>query len=507
MSEPTIASQKKGTEPAWRSIGIGQLAEIIFDGPFGSNLKSDDYASEGARVVRLENIEHLRFVGEKQTFITLEKYERLKKHTLHAEDVLFSSFVDEEIRVCLFPRGHKVPAINKADCFCIRVDRGLCDPQWLAFRLASNSTYQELREAVHGATRPRINLSVLKSLQVELPPLREQQRMVVKIDSLSGGSKRARDHLDHIPLLVKKYKQAILAAALRGDLTASWREANAKVQWLAKDRQLLSERHAEYMRRRKGSRLRELDQSLFQANLPSSWLRGHLADAVELLAGFAFKSEWYQSNGVRLLRGVNVAPGKLDWVNAVGIADARAREFAEYRVIVGDIVVAMDRPVISGGFKISKVTSEDAGALLVQRVSRIRPIAQLAAEYIWYYMNSAMFIDHAMATATGSDLPHISANDILSAPIYLPPPEEQIQIVKHVHSALSWLERIVIEHTSASRLLPRLDQSILAKAFRGELVPQNPSDESASALLDRIKAERSVGATSTRVRKGGKSRS
>ena len=67
----------------------------IFDGPFGSNLKSDDYTESGVRVIRLENIGQLRFISEKETFISREKYETLKRHTVGEGDIIFASFIME----------------------------------------------------------------------------------------------------------------------------------------------------------------------------------------------------------------------------------------------------------------------------------------------------------------------------------------------------------------------------------------------------------------------------
>ena len=235
-------------------------------------------------------------------------------------------------------------------------------------------------------------------------------------------------------------------------------------------------------------------------DLPCSWLRGNISGVADLLAGFAFKSTWYQKTGVRLLRGANIAPGALDWSDQVRIDEGRAQEFAEYRLRYGDIVVAMDRPMISGGFKIARVLVEDEGVLLVQRVSRIRPTDQLDRGFAWHFLNCSIFIDHAMSTATGSDLPHISANDILSAPIHLPPPAEQVQIARKLTVSFAWLDKIANEHARAEHLRPKLDQAIRAKAFRGELVPQDPDDEPASTLLERIRAERAEREQSRRRR-------
>src|SRR5690606_1051341 len=110
----------------WVLTSVAEVAETTFDGPFGSNLKSADYVESGVRVVRLENIASLRFIREKETYVSKAKFKTLSRHELRPDDVLFSSFIAEEIRVCLLPDDLDTIAINKADCFCVRVDRQLC---------------------------------------------------------------------------------------------------------------------------------------------------------------------------------------------------------------------------------------------------------------------------------------------------------------------------------------------------------------------------------------------
>jgi type I restriction enzyme S subunit len=99
-------------------------------------------------------------------------------------DVLFSSFVDGAIRICLLPEGLPTAAINKADCFCVRVDPAVAMPEFVALRLASRETYEAMRDLVHGATRPRVGLEALKNYRIEVPTLAEQRRIVARIDGL-----------------------------------------------------------------------------------------------------------------------------------------------------------------------------------------------------------------------------------------------------------------------------------------------------------------------------------
>lgn len=202
----------------WLLTAIGDIAIHISDGPFGSNLKSDDYTDAGARVVRLENIGHLVFHGDKETYVSIEKYQSLQKHTLQPGDLLFSSFVDEEVRVCEFPAGMTTPAINKADCFCVRLDAARVHPQFVMMRLASRSTYETLKDSVHGATRPRINLRQLRALQVQLPGRQEQDEIVRRVELLFGYADRLEARLQAAQTAADRLTPALLAKAFRGEL-------------------------------------------------------------------------------------------------------------------------------------------------------------------------------------------------------------------------------------------------------------------------------------------------
>ena len=202
----------------WMPRTVGSLCLQISDGPFGSNLKSDDYTEEGARVVRLENIGHLSFDNTKKTFVAFDKYETLKKHTLNAGDLLFSSFVDEEVRVCEFPAGVVEPTINKADCFCVRVDETKVSRHFLMFRLACKSTYQELKELVHGATRPRINLGQLRRFELMLPSPAEQTEIVRRVETLFAFADRLEARLAQAQTAATRLTPALLAKAFRGEL-------------------------------------------------------------------------------------------------------------------------------------------------------------------------------------------------------------------------------------------------------------------------------------------------
>jgi type I restriction enzyme S subunit len=214
-----LTEEWRGRNPTFQSahLEINKVCISAFDGPFGSKLKTADYTEDGVRVVRLENIGHLEFYDDKKTFVSFEKYESLKRNTLIEGDVLFSSFVDEETRVCVF-RFLDGIFVNKADCFCLRPDPSYILSDFLAFMLASHSSYSQIKDRVQGITRPRVNLKILKSLSFNIPSLGEQTEIVRLVDQYFAFADTIEKQVQKAQQRVDRLTQSILAKAFRGEL-------------------------------------------------------------------------------------------------------------------------------------------------------------------------------------------------------------------------------------------------------------------------------------------------
>lgn len=206
-------------------VSVGSLCITSFDGPFGSKLKTADYTNAGVRVARLENIGHLTFNDEKETYISDTKFNSLKGNKLEKDDVLFSSFVDEDVRVCLFPHNDKI-FINKADCFCLRINQEIASPKYVALTLASRTSYEQIKAQVQGVTRPRINLKTLRSLSFTFPSLQEQNEIVRRVEQLFAYADGIEKQVHNALECVNNLTQSILDKAFRGELTAQWRAEN-----------------------------------------------------------------------------------------------------------------------------------------------------------------------------------------------------------------------------------------------------------------------------------------
>ncbi len=212
---------------AWRETALEDLAEPggILDGArdhgsqtaVAQNLRTVDYTNSGVRVIRLENLAHLRFVEEKRTFISEAKYAGLVQNTIREGDILFGSFIEDDVRVCVFPKLD-VPAIAKADCFCVHVKAEAIEPEYLALQLATTRTHDSLLEEVHGATRPRITTKQLKKIVVPVCSPEEQRAIVTVVKLHFALADSIEHHVEAATAKAEKLPQAILSKAFSGEL-------------------------------------------------------------------------------------------------------------------------------------------------------------------------------------------------------------------------------------------------------------------------------------------------
>jgi len=313
-----------------------------------------------------------------------------------------------------------------------------------AHSLASGSTFQELSG------------SKAAQLWVPVAPTAEQARIVVKVRAARARIAGAGALLAEVAARLAALRQAILAAALRGEASAAWRTAQPGLDAQAR------------------------------SGLPGSWRQLALGEVARVQTGFAFKSAWFGASGVRLLRGCNVAVRRTRWHDAVCIDPERAEEYSQYMLAAGDLVLAMDRPLIAEGLKVCRIAAEDLPGLLVQRVARLIAGAEILPDYLYMALQERAFCRHLERRATGTQLPHVSASAIASARLPVPPLAEQRVIVAATRARLGGLARASQLHAQLGGALAGVEQAVLDRAFCGSLVTQAAEDEPASASLARL---------------------
>ena len=211
----------------------------------------------------------------------------------------------------------------------------------------------------------------------------------------------------------------------------------------------------------------EVTDTVF-GNVPLPWVA--IRRIVSLLPGFAFPSSDYVDDGIRLLRGVNIAPGRLRWDSDVVYLAAENRPYpSEYELAEGDVVLGMDRPVVGSGLRIALVSASDLPCQLVQRVARIRGTKYADTRYIRFVIDSDAFIAYFSPIVTGVSVPHISADQILSFRVPLPSYDVQLTLAAQMTQRLTSLTSICDRLSAQIDLLTERRQALITAAVAGEI--------------------------------------
>lgn len=201
-------------ENAPKKLNLEDLISYSSDGPFGSKLKTEHYSDNGARVIRLNNIEALKFSDRDKAFIPLEYYDTLKSYSVLAGDVIIAGLGDESIpmgRSCIVPQDLGL-AINKADCFCVRPKEGL-DPMYLVHYLNSDSGMRQAQSKSQGSTRRRLNLENIRKLAIPIYASRDQVKFSKELNSYIEAESMAESRIKQLSNFRRNFSLSILQGA------------------------------------------------------------------------------------------------------------------------------------------------------------------------------------------------------------------------------------------------------------------------------------------------------
>ena len=287
-----------------------------------------------------------------------------------------------------------------------------------------------------GFTVVHIYSSDLKYMTVAVPPVPEQGAIVRFLDHADQRIQRYIRAKQRLITLLEEQKQAIIQQAVTGQIDvrsgkpyAAYKPSGA--EW--------------------------------RGQVPEHWEVIRLGRLVSLTVGFPFKSEGFtqSDDDVRLLRGVNIAPGQIRWEDVVRWPVGDVHMFAEYRLHVGDLVLGMDRPIISDGVRIAIVGQSDVPSVLLQRVARIRPGQRLITDFTLLILGGQSFYDYVTPIFTGISVPHLSPEQIKAFRFPLPSVAEQEAIVEELKSRTSSVQ---------SALKAALERIALVSEYRTRLV-------------------------------------
>ncbi len=454
------------------------------------------------------------------------------KQNVSPGDVLLCKINPRINRVWLVKDKGELDQIASTEWIVLR-SRALYPP-FLLYQLREENFRQRFLVDLSGIggsltrARPRI----VGQLKAKLAPTSEQKRIVSRIEELQTRSRRARGALEAIPDLLDQLRQSILAAAFRGDLTKEWRQKHPNIEPAA---ELLKRICTERRKRWEEDELGKLkakglsEEKLKEAfsarrkqykepapvdasdlpDLPNGWCWASWKEVGFCQNGRAFPSKHYSSKGIKLLRPGNLhGSGRIEWTveNTRYMPEQWSKEHNAYIVGSNEIIINLTAQSLKDEF-LGRVCLTGAAerCLLNQRLARLTPIL-LSTSFVLWILKSLIFRRYVDTLNTGSLIQHMFTTQIDDFLFPLPPYKEQTEIIDKVIGLMRSKELIDEITGKFSLQLNTLDQSILSKAFRGELVPQDPNDEPAATLLDRIRREKSRAVAATKANPKGKMR-
>jgi type I restriction enzyme S subunit len=382
--------------------------------------------------------------------------------------------------------------------FASFVVSGGFEAKYLAWWLKSEKS--NLEGLAGGTTFKEISKTVLKTVSVPIPPLAEQRRIVAAIEQQFTRLDAGVAALRRAQTALKRYRAAVLKAAVEGRLTDDWRRAHPDAEPAATLlARILAERRARWEAnlRAKGKdparpRYPEPaapDTASLPA-LPDGWCWATVDQIGEIQGGIQKQpSRTPKDHAYPYLRVANVLRGRLD-LSEIEHMELFGSELETLRLAPGDLLIVEGNGSRTEIGRSAMWTGEIDDCVHQNHIIRVRS-REVLAKYLNYFWNSPDGSEQVMRVAgSTSGLYTLSISKISKLPVPLPPLAEQQAIVAEVERRLSVVAEMEAAVAANLARAERLRQAILREAFAGRLVPQDPGDEPASALLERIRGER-----------------
>ena len=347
--------------------------------------------------------------------------------------------------------------------------------------------YLPLREMNRSTAIPGLNREDAYKIRLSLPPLNEQIRIANKLDSLLAKVETAQNRLGKIPVLLKRFRQSVLAAATSGELTREWRDTPEQVQPKEADfDSLWEQKYKEEGRVFKKSKIIYSDDEI--EDLPETWLSTRLGVLCDVYVGStpSRKVPEYWDGDINWVSSAEVAfcyiSSTKEKITGSGLLNTSTRVHPASTVLLA---------MIGQGKTRGQAAILTESACHNQNTAALRVLPEcLMSEYLYQFLWSRY--EETRKVGGGNNQKALNKTTVQGLAFPLPPLEEQAEIVRRVESLFAQADKVEAQYKATKTRLDKLTQSILAKAFRGELVPQDPNDEPASELLKRIQTERGL---------------
>ena len=399
--------------------GVTTLGSICSKPQYGYTTKSSSAGS--VRYLRTTDISSGKLNWKTVPFCAIEP-DNVNKYQLEDNDIVISRAGSVGVHYLI--KRPPENAVFASYLIRFKPKKGI-EPRYLSHFFKSKQYWSQITEHSAGVAVQNVNAKKLAALELPLPPYEEQKRIADKLDIVLAKVEAAQAHLNKVSSILKRFRQSVLEAATSGELTKEWRKNNNIEAWM-------------------------------------------LVSLKDVGSGFNYgsSSKSRKEGKVPVLRMGNLQRGKIDWNDLVYSSDET--EIEKYKLDPGDVLFnRTNSPKLVGKTSIYRGERE---AIYAGYLIRIKGSEKLNTEYLNIQLNSPHARDYCWNVKTdGVSQSNINAKKLQAYKFELPSLEEQLEIVRTVAEIFSKADYVEKEYSKASLWVKKLTQSILAKAFRGDL--------------------------------------
>lgn len=433
-----------GSHLSWSRVQLADVAEVLNGFPFDSDRFN---AEAGHPVIRIRDVVR----GTTRTFYSGAAPEGFwidKGEILIGMDGDFNAAIWKSSRALLNQRVLRLKS----------QDDTMYDGRFLFHVIGGY--LQAINAHTSSVTVKHLSSKTVLSIPLPLPPIEEQKRIAQKLDALLAQVDTLKARIDAIPALLKRFRQSVLASAASSSLTSDWR----KKQNLEEPRVTQIAKLANVVR---GASPRPAGHpDFFGGPVPWITVRELTKDQLKLLTATS------------------------DSLTEAGRLKSR--------YIESDTLLLSNSGATLGVPKITRI-----GGCINDGVVALLDVQEPTKSYLYYFLSSKT--EELRSLNQGAAQPNLNTGIVKSIEVRIGSEAEQAEIVRRVEQLFAYADQLEAKVATAQQRIDALTQSLLAKAFRGELVPQDPGDEPASVLLERIRAQRAASPKPKRGRKAATS--
>ncbi|MDX9742639.1 MAG: restriction endonuclease subunit S [Arcobacteraceae bacterium] len=435
----------------WETVKLGDFCSKIGSGSTprgGSNIYLDigQFA-----LIRSQNILNNSFSINGLVYIDANEANKLKNVSVEENDVLLNITGDSVARVCKAPKEY-LPARVNQHVAIIRADEINLDSSYLNYYLNSlDMQNYMLSLASTGATRNALTKNMIENFEIIKPPLQTQKKISHILSTLD-------DKIE----LNRKMNQTLesMASAIFKSWFVDFDPVHAKAN-------CTDEAELKNIAKELGisKTILDLFPSEFEESelgmIPKGWEDTELSHICKIQSGYAFKSDWWQDTGVKVIKIKNIDGNRVNTLDCECVSEEIATKNSNFKLSSGDMLIAMTGATVG---KVGVIYTADEEYLLNQRVGRFQPIAYYD-EYVKIFANSSKFFQSIQGQAQGSAQPNISAREIESVKIIKPNDE----IMKTFSLLLNPFFSKILEHQGEIQTLEKTRDTLLPKLLSGEI--------------------------------------